>query len=159
MTNSLQIVASPVDAVPMQCVLNARECRCTLAFQRCDLDGHGVFRCGDQAGPPHPLAALLHLLALLQPLALLQALAVLLRVLTALLPYRRPLPCDRCRRLGSFGRLGSGGRIVRCQRQASADACLCGCRDQNERCDQNQFTHVSLRLFCQETRAVDFAAM
>src|SRR6266849_6614698 len=74
MTNALQIVASPVDAVPMHGVFDARECRFTLAFQRCDLDGHGVFRGGDQARPPHPLAALL------QPLALLQALAALLRV-------------------------------------------------------------------------------
>ena len=143
MTNALQIVASPVDAVPMHGVFDARECRFTLAFQLCDLDGHGVFRCGDQARPLHPLAALLQPLALLRPLALLQALAVLLRVLAALLPYRRPLPCGRFRRLGSFGLLGSGGRLIaRCQRQTSGDACLCGCGDQNQRCDQNEFTHA-----------------
>src|SRR5882672_8716569 len=154
MTNSLQIVASPIDAVPMQGVFDAPEGRCTLAFQLCDLDGHGVFRCGDGAWPPHPLAALLH------PLALLQPLAVLLRVLAALLRYRRPLPCDRCRRLGSFRRLDGDGRIVRCQRQASADACLCGCGDQNERCDQNEFTHAKPPVVLPgETRAVDFTVM
>jgi hypothetical protein len=64
MTNALQIVASPIDAVPMHGVFDARECRFTLAFQLCDLDGHGVFRDGDQTRPLHPLAALLQPLAL-----------------------------------------------------------------------------------------------
>jgi hypothetical protein len=94
------------------------------------------------------LAALLHPLALLQPLTLFQALAVLLGVLAALLPYRRPLPCGRFRRLGSFGLFDTGGRLIaRCQRQASGGACLCGCGDQNERCDQNEFAHAESPVF------------
>jgi hypothetical protein len=81
MTHALQSVASPIDAVPMQGVSDARQCHCTLALQLSDLYGHSVFRAGDGAWPPHPLTllhplALLQRLALLQPLALLQALAI-----------------------------------------------------------------------------------